>query len=37
MTATLWVRTSDGWLTEHAKAENVHIEGDELVYEPVRY
>jgi hypothetical protein len=26
MTATLWVKTTDGWETEHADAENVRIE-----------
>ena len=31
MTATLWVRTSDGWLTEHADPLHIHIEGDEVV------
>jgi hypothetical protein len=30
---TLSVETNDGWTTEHAGAENVRIEGDELVYE----
>jgi len=33
MTATLYVRTTDGWTTKHPDAENVHIEGDELIYE----
>ena len=33
MTATLYVRTTDGWTTEHADPLHIHVEGDELVYE----
>ena len=33
MTATLYVRTTDGWETEHPDAENVRIDVDELVYQ----
>jgi hypothetical protein len=29
---TLVVRTTDNWTTEHPQAENIHIEGDELVF-----
>jgi len=30
---TLFVRTTDNWTTTHADAENIRIEGDELVYD----
>ena len=33
MASQLLVRTTDGWTTEHPEAENVQIDGEELVYD----